>query len=672
MKSKKALKVFTPEELEQQLLKRVKKGPNLLSDLAKIFKKSQDKIVQMVDSLREQGYDIKVTQRTEKGEFIYEVKFFDEPQVGPSIRLESTGRTEIKIGFISDTCFGLKTHQPELLALALKEFKRRKMGFVIHCGNIVGGKPTKSNGQDFLGGGFDEQIDFTSEIPKMPFKIYFLNGPRDLTHAQDVAHVLCQDRKNWRKEGDLEANFYITGSKGEWKIKVMHLKKGSPYTVSYPTQKVKENFTAAIRYMLRKSHRPNLLILGGLSTPLVIPAKKPGDMINIALPGLCATPPSQEAEIKKGNVPELGYTIVTIKLDKGGNPIDVEWEFNILTAYEQVEQCYYTPQSSGDHTNIPLNEAERDILRELQERPKRLGELSRKLNLDKGNVVEVIQSLQKKKYRIAHDEAAKKYVLKYDWTSRRFEPISLTGVHAKKLIIASISDTHIGDKTAREDLIERAYQEAKLAKADVMTHSGDVFTGTNAYKGQQFDLKYHGADEQLERAQKIWPDSKIPLKVIGGSSHEKAYSVLAGYNIVKMFARLQKNVEYIGGEFIVEGTTTINGVTIRLVHPKGGIPYGKSYRSQRFIETLVEEQSNSEDGVRVLLLGHLHVSIFMHYKGISSFLVPCLEGSTSYLKERGMVPWLGMWITEITLDRKNNVTRVRPKYISFEEEIKSE
>jgi len=83
----------------------------------------------------------------------------------------------------------------------------------------------------------------------------------------------------------------------------------------------------------------------------------------------------------------------------------------------------------------------------------------------------------------------------------------------------------------------------------------------------------------------------------------------------------------------------------------------------------VEEIGDTQDtqkGVRVLLIGHLHISLFMLYKGIASFMIPCLEEQTWYLKSKGLNPWLGMWINEITLDKFNNVTRVRPKYISFE------
>lgn len=651
------------EQEKERLLAKIKKGPSLLPALAQEMEKSQNKIVQMIDSLRAAGYNITLVKELQKDNFVYEVRFVQEPQIGEPVHLETVGRKEIKILLISDTAFGLRTHQPEIVATALKEGVRQKVDFAIHCGNIVAGKPTLAKYQDFLGTTFYSQVNFVRKMPHTPYKIYFINGPRDITHDQDVARVLCTPREKWRDERDLEANFFITGSKAEWKIKVMHLKKGSPYTVSYPIQKVKENFTSAIRYVIRKSHCPNLLILGGLSTPLMLPAKKPGDMISISLPGLCATPPSQEAEIKKGNCPELGFTIITIRLDEKGNPVEVQPEFHLFTAYEQVEHPYVF--GGFDIVKFHLSEDEKKVLEALKERPRRLGELSRYLDYDKSLAEKIIEDL-KKHFEISYDEASKKYALVYNWAKRKFHPVSLEESPKKIAVVASISDTHIGDKAAKEELISLAYKEAEKAGADVITHSGDVFTGTNAYPGQEFDLAWHGADAQLDRGLKIWPSSPIPTIIIAGSSHEKVYWVKSGYNIVRRFAETCKNMEYIGGEHLAEGTKTVNGIVIRLVHPKGGIPYGKSYRLQRWLENLTEEQDNSSEGVRMLLVGHLHVAIFMHYKGISSFLVPCLEENTNYLKERGLIPWLGMWITKLEEDRFGNVVKVSPKYISFE------
>jgi len=234
----------------------------------------------------------------------------------------------------------------------------------------------------------------------------------------------------------------------------------------------------------------------------------------------------------------------------------------------------------------------------------------------------------------------------------------------------AISDTHIGNQKFREDLLVKAYQICEANKVDAITHSGDVLDGMAAYHGHELELTYHGADEQEERAKLIWPSSKIKTYVIAGSSHEWVYWDRAGHNAVKNLAKQIPNLEYIGGRVGLEGHLKKNGIIVKLVHPKGGVPYGKSYRLQKFIEALTEEVDGASFGANLILVGHLHLSMAMLYKGVAALLVPCLEEQTWYLKGKQLNPWLGMWITEITLDKQGNITRFFPKYISFEKEPK--
>jgi len=664
--------ISTLTEDEKKFLKLVKGGPVDLSVLSdELLKKSKNAIIEMIDSLREKGYDVSYRREVdEKNNVTYTVGLAREPVAGVPVRLEGVGRDKYKILIFSDLGFGLKAQQPRLVATALEMGKQQEVNFAICVGDITGGKPTPGEKGDFLSDNFEDQVGFASKMPKMPFKIYFLNGPRDLSHlkkeGQNVARILCEAREDWRYEGDNEANFFIEGSKGSWKIKVMHIKKGSPYTKSDPIQVVAENFQEAINYIYRKPHRPNLLILGGLFATLEIPAKKPGDMQALSVPGLYPMTPSQKIRRKRGGAHELGYMIVTVKLDKEGNPYDVDYEVYSLTAYQITGGCPDSFRPNGTTGDISLTEEQKKILDSLKQRPMRYGELARGTGIDKSDIKKIVNKLRKIGYDIDYDKASNKLALVYDWKGKEFKPLPSKDMFVKTLKKGSFSDTHIGNQDARIDLIKKVYEIGEEHKVHVFTHTGDLVDGQDAYPGQEMELVQHGADAQLEKALEIWPDSKIPTIIIAGSSHEWVYWIRSGYNIVKAFARAKTNVAYIGGKVGMEGIKEINGVTIKLVHPTGGIPIGKSYRPQKWIESLVEEIGDTQEGVRVLVIGHLHISLFMLYKGIASFMIPCLEEQTWYLKSKGLNPWLGMWINEITLDKFNNVTRVRPKYISFE------
>ena len=114
----------------------------------------------------------------------------------------------------------------------------------------------------------------------------------------------------------------------------------------------------------------------------------------------------------------------------------------------------------------------------------------------------------------------------------------------------------------------------------------------------------------------------------------------------------------------MNAVSNVNGIVWRLLLLKGGIPRGVSYRPQLLVENLVKiiDKYSKE---KVLLIGHLHVAGAMYYKGISAFLVPCLEDTTDYLKAGGHTSWLGMWIIEVFMDEHNNIIRTVREYVPF-------
>jgi len=657
------------EKKREKILELVKKGPISLRKLSEEeLGSSHDGVIKLIDSLRSKGYDINIRKKVdEDGNSVWEVFLDREAEGGKSVVLDGVGRKEIKFLVISDTGFGLKDHQPELTATALEKAEEEKVNFAIHAGNITGGKATKTTEQDFLSDKDVDQIAFANKMPRKSFKMYFLNGPRDLKHKQkkgkNPARTLCQDRDDYRYEGDLEANFIIKGLK----VKVVHVKDRVTYSKSYTAQGIRENQEARIHYVYQDKKKPDLLIVGGTHAYIYLPAKKTKDGISvIGLPSLHGITPDQEARKKRGGFPELGYVIVTVKLDKQGRPEAIEHECYPLTAYQIARNAGTNIKYEG------LSEKEKAILDFIKSRPRRLGELSNheEVDMSKSRVKKVIEKLIDQGYDIHFDSIAGKYFLTFDWREREFKPLNLKTMFKHTLKTASFSDTHVGNRSARLDLIPKVYEIAEREKVDVITHSGDVFDGQDAYRGHEQELKEHGADVQRKKALEIWPKSKIPTLIITGSSHELVYETRSGHNVVETFVEIARlkgyNIEYIGGRDGLEGSKMINGVGVKLIHPKGGVPYAKSYRLQKFIENSVEEKADLDRGDRLILMGHLHISMAMLYKGVVAFLVPCLEEQTCYLKGKGLYPWLGMWVIEITLDEHKNVTRLRPKYISFE------
>lgn len=649
---------------QRKIFKKVKKEPVPLKELSAELGLSKNGVVQLIDGMREKGYDISMRRIKDRKleDSTYMIELEKEPKPSAPIEYEGISQDKIKFLVISDTGFGLKAYQPELVATAFERAEEEDVDFAVHAGNITGGYSTRSKRQDYYSSDLKKQINYASRMPKVTFKTYFINGPKDLKHkkkkGQNPARLLASKRKNYRYSGDVESNFHIRGKN----VRVIHGKDRSTYAKSYMIQGMKENLQGNVYYVNKEKENPDLLIVGGVDTFMYLPAKKTGGMDVIGLPSLHAMTSSQKTKRRRSGSMSLGYTIVTVNLDDDGRAVDFDYEWFPLTAYQ-------TPtgwRGNRDLMSTVLSETEKEVLNLLEQKPYRYGEVSRKLDIPKKEVKNIVSSLRKKGYNIPYDRTKGTLSIPFFWTERSFTALDKRNMFDTNIKVAAFSDTHIGNRDARLDLISEVYRIAEEENVDLITHSGDVCDGMNAYRGHEQELVQHGADAQRKKAVEVWPHSDIPTWIITGSSHEWVYKTRCGHNVVETLARDIPNMKYIGGEKGLEAVKELNDVKIKLFHPKGGVSYAKSYKVQKFINNFIEEIEDTRSSVKLFLTGHLHVSFAMIYRGIASFLVPCLEGQTWYLHSKGLHPYLGMWITEMTLDENGNITRMKPKYRSFE------
>jgi len=636
---------ITDKELD--LIKRLARGSMSFEEVAEFLDIPKSDVLEVINKLRSAGYDVVVEEDL--------VVLKRAPEEGKTIVLPRIENEVVRFMIVSDTALGLKQSQPTLLYTAYALAKREGVRFVLHAGNLTAGKPTAKTSQDFFIEKFEDQRDYVIEKYPRGLKTYIIAGPRDLTwktaKGRNIVRAICEERDDLRYAGDLEEMFDIAGIK----VAVLHVKNdNSTYTKSYSLQGIVENFEEALNY-IKKKERPDIVLLGGTAVHLYAPRNNGRQPV--ALPSLCGMTTSQRTRKKRSGGHSLGIVIVTINKKTK----EVTFDFRDWTAYQR-ENDYLEPGPEIDG----LDDEEKKILKVLRE-PAGLGRLSREIKRSKKHVKTVIEQLIQKGYNIVYDQANKRFSLLTGWKNREFRPLSVDMFLKEKIKLAVFSDTHIGNKAARVELISKVYKIAEEEKVQKVLHCGDVFDGDGAYPGQSNDLAIHGADAQREFGQKIWPKSKIPTEIIRGSSHELVFWQKSGHDIVRVFAEFLKlkrknKMNYLGG---LSGISHIGKIWYKLLHPKGGIPYGISYRVQRIIEALVSTINKNNDRIHALFVGHLHQSLFMIYKGIAGFLVPCLEGQTEYLEGKGLIPSIGMWIVEIEIDTKGNVTRVVPKHIKL-------
>lgn len=665
---------------ERKLPKVLKSGPKTLQEISSALDVPKEEVFPIRDKFVELGYDIRIEKSGKKTI----VSLFSEPSADQDKKEKTPKITSniVRVLFISDICFGLKTQQPTLLQTAYKIGEERGVYFAVIAGNIVAGKPQKGREKDYFLFTAEEQLAYaTAHIPETSFKTTFIKGPRDLSwetgeNGFDVGEELARSREDLSCKDALKTTLTI-GKKERVKIGVMCASGTAPYTKSYTLQGISENLQEAEYYVFEHSDPLQMIFLGGTHTVLLDPRRFPvkqsrtNDFDKIALPAMHRLPPSQAVSKKRGGSHVLGCVIVSFELDNDGHLRSIPiYEFYNLTAYFKSDDYLLYPE--GELVNKSLTEEEQKFLNLLTDKPRRKGSLSRRLDISDDHVDEIVKKLNEKGIEISFDDASKSLYWRRA-LQKEFKPLDTSQFFFKKAKTVNMSDTHLGHKYERPDLTKEVYEIAKTEQVDAVLHSGDVFEGEDSYRGQVRELIYIGADAQRDHGLEIWPKSEIPTFLIAGSSHEKIFLDKCGYDLVSNFAKLgtlEKGLkltalETLDGVSGSRGIVDINGIKFCLDHPSGGIPYGRSYRPQKLIENLVAEMELAGEA-KAIFIGHLHVSLFMLYKGVAGFLVPCLQDRTKYIEAKGYTPWLGIWIPEITMDQHENITKIVLKYVPYE------
>lgn len=651
---------------EKEIIARLQKGTLTVTEASELLDIPKEEVWKFIDNLRSKGYDIVIEKDRQ-------VILRREPPPGKTIKLPGISSRTVKILVTSNWGYGLKRQQPSLVHRAFQIGEEEGVWFHLIIGNVCAGKPTPTKRDDYFLMTKEEQLDYLMKhIPSASFKSYFVNGPNELGFGgqRTIGEELAEARDDIKYYGDKKATFTI----GEAiQITIMHI-EGDPslYTKSYALQGVMEGFQEAITPILTKEKQaPDILLLGGLHSALIIPPKLPlkrereNNFYGVAIPSLHAITLSQRAKKRRGVSPVLGCFIITLEFDeKGALKREPIFDLRDFNAYVKEED--YLEEARPKEN---LSEEEKKVLSLLNEKPRSWGELSRALKKSIAHAEIIVEQLKNQGYNIVWSAAEKRVKIAKGFREK-FAPISLPMYH-KSAKCAAVSDIHFGHIMSRPDLLPVVYQIAEERKVEKIYFCGDCFEGEGSYKMQRWELSLHGADQQRDYALKVWPKSEIIIEMVHGTSHETSFMEKSGHNILETFVRLaqaEKNlkVKYIGEEGVGNrGTSEINGINFQLFHPSGGIPYGISLRLQKLIESLVAvmETNNTQ---KVLLNGHLHVALFMMYKGMAGFFVPCLEEQTEYLASKGLIPWLGMWIIEVSMDKEENITRVVTEYIPFE------
>jgi len=226
----------------------------------------------------------------------------------------------------------------------------------------------------------------------------------------------------------------------------------------------------------------------------------------------------------------------------------------------------------------------------------------------------------------------------------------------KKHRFAFLGDTHLASKYDLPEVLESLYDELEKRKIKTVYHTGDISDGFYKNRPEHiYSLKAYGTEEQAEYVINNYPKREgIKTYFITGN-HDHTHIKNGGGDIGKIIARGREDLTYLGADY---AEIIVNNCKIHIQHPGGGSSYARSYKLQKFIDSM-----RGGDKPHILAQGHFHKAFYMFYRNIHAFSVPSVQNDTPFGKSLGLGNDIGMWVVEVKLDKEGNVISIVPELV---------
>lgn len=225
--------------------------------------------------------------------------------------------------------------------------------------------------------------------------------------------------------------------------------------------------------------------------------------------------------------------------------------------------------------------------------------------------------------------------------------------HLKLLLI---SDTHLASKYDRIDILRYLYDKAEDKGVQHILHSGDFTDGRSNRPEHIYELKEPSYEGQVDYCVDKYPSFNGQTYVIQGN-HDDWWYKSTGSEIVKSIANKRDDITYLGPDI---ADIKIGKLKIRLFHGSGGGAYAKSYKLQKYLDTVpIEERPD------ILQTGHIHQSFYMKQDKTHCFQTSCLEDQTPYTRSMGLANDKSCWWVDVAFDDKGNIHSITPELETF-------
>jgi Mn-dependent DtxR family transcriptional regulator/predicted phosphodiesterase len=234
--------------------------------------------------------------------------------------------------------------------------------------------------------------------------------------------------------------------------------------------------------------------------------------------------------------------------------------------------------------------------------------------------------------------------------------------------IGFVTDTHLGSRYAREDVLHTIYDIYAREGIKLVLHGGNIVDGY-AKRINHYDLLpgLTGYTAQVEYLIDRYPRREgIETWFITGDDHEGWWIKDVGINIgeyIELKARQKgrDDLKFIGHiESDLELKAPRGCGWLKVMHPGGGTAYATSYTIQKIVESF-----QGGEKPHILLAGHYHKFNVDFSREVYSVQGGCVQDQTPFMRKKKLQAHVGGSIIEFHQSPTGEINRFRVEWFSF-------
>jgi predicted phosphodiesterase len=228
-----------------------------------------------------------------------------------------------------------------------------------------------------------------------------------------------------------------------------------------------------------------------------------------------------------------------------------------------------------------------------------------------------------------------------------------------------VTDTHLGSKHYRPDVLANLYDWFAEEKVEHVFHGGNWIEGEARFNFH--DVLIHGRGAQLDFMVKEYPQREgMVTHYVAGDDHEGWYQQREGSRIGqdlqdKARAAGRNDLHYLAYvECDVELVASKGSAVMRVMHGGGGSSYAVSYRPQKIVESWTGGEKP-----QVLLLGHYHKISYNVTRNVHVVQGGCTEDQSIFMRKKSIEAHVGGCLIRLKQDKGGAITDFVPHFRTF-------